>query len=331
VNDLAKVTAVPEIIHGQHNHELFTALLRFPGVPAVRICHGWLDEPPQPFPRVLRYVAVDDTTRDRCVYEWGVPEDRLEVLLNFVDLEKFTPRGPLPNRPARALVLSNNAQDHLWAVASACATMGIAVEAMGHDSGNATANPERVLGRYDIVFAKGRAALEAMASGAAVILCDRAGVGPMVTTAELPRLRRLNFGIRTLQEAVAPEPLKREIARYDASDAQEVTQQIRATADAGGAIELLIALYRNVIAEHREGGPDDGAEELRAASAYLQQLGPRLRWADEPRAAVYPLLRSIYGRARTIPGVAAVARSPWIQRLVLKTRARWRARASGSS
>ena len=48
VNDLAKVTAVPDIIHGQHNHELFTALLRFPGVPAVRICHGWLDEPPQP-------------------------------------------------------------------------------------------------------------------------------------------------------------------------------------------------------------------------------------------------------------------------------------------
>ena len=36
--------------------------------------------------------------------------------------------------------------------------------------------------RYDIVFAKARAAIEAMAVGAAVIVCDFDGVGPMVST-----------------------------------------------------------------------------------------------------------------------------------------------------
>jgi hypothetical protein len=41
------------------------ALLHFPGVPAVRVCHGWADDAPVSFPRVLRYVAVDETTRDR--------------------------------------------------------------------------------------------------------------------------------------------------------------------------------------------------------------------------------------------------------------------------
>ena len=52
------------------------------------------------------------------------------------------------------------------------------------------AQPERVLGRYDIVFAKAKAAMEAMAVGAAVVLCDFGGVGPMVTWADFDRLRR---------------------------------------------------------------------------------------------------------------------------------------------
>ena len=73
-DDLRTLTSPPAIIHGQHNHELFGALLRFPGVPGVRVCHGWRDDPPQPFPRLMRYVAVDQTTRDRCVYEEEFPQ-----------------------------------------------------------------------------------------------------------------------------------------------------------------------------------------------------------------------------------------------------------------
>ena len=38
-------------------------------------------------------------------------------------------------------------------------------------------------GDYDLVFAKARCALEAMAVGAAVVLCDTHGLGPMVTSA----------------------------------------------------------------------------------------------------------------------------------------------------
>src|SRR5687768_13409262 len=48
VDDLAKVADVPDIIHGHHGLETLTALLAFPGVPAVSVCHswvGWADEP----------------------------------------------------------------------------------------------------------------------------------------------------------------------------------------------------------------------------------------------------------------------------------------------
>jgi len=40
IDDLAMMSAPPDIIHGQGNHELVTALLHFPDVPAIRVCHS---------------------------------------------------------------------------------------------------------------------------------------------------------------------------------------------------------------------------------------------------------------------------------------------------
>jgi hypothetical protein len=83
------------------------------------------------------------------------------------------------------------------------------------------------LGEYDIVFAKARCALEALAVGSAVVLCDTVGVGPMVTTHEVDQLRLVNFGVRALRGDVDPDVLEREIARYDPQDAAEVSRRIR--------------------------------------------------------------------------------------------------------
>jgi hypothetical protein len=326
VDDLSNITVTPDVIHGHHNHELMSALLRFPGVPAVRVCHGWMDERPQPFPRILRYVAVDDTTRDRCLCEWGIAEKRLEVLLNFVDLATFTMRPPLPARPSRALVFSNTASGHVRAVREACAAADIAVDVAGLDSGNATAQPARVLREYDLVFAKARAAIEALACGAAVVLCDGAGVGPMVSMDNVQELRRLNFGIRTLQDPIAAGGIARQIARYDPADARQVTGYIRATADAEAAIDRLIEIYGEVIAEHASRPPVPAGDEFRAASLYLERLGPRLRWADQPRAIWYLALRSMNQRLGRRPAASKLRASGWAGRLARAARSRWSGR-----
>jgi hypothetical protein len=303
VDDLDRVARPPDLIHGHHNHELMTALLRFPGVPAVRFCHGWLDERPCRFPRILRYVAVDETTRDRCVFEWGLPDDRVELLLNFVDLTTFARRQPLPPRPARALVFSNNAQVHLPAVQEACARHGIEVDAIGESVGGAVARPELVLPNYDLVFAKGRAAIEAIATGAAVVLCDAVGAGPLVTSAEFDRLRALNFGFRALQQPVEAGVLAEQIARYDAGDAGRVSERLRAQAGAEPAIDRIIHLYRDTLAECALVGPVSPAEEMAAAATYLRSLTARLQWAAGPRAALAVLARPWYLRALRVPGL----------------------------
>ncbi|HEV7784474.1 MAG TPA: glycosyltransferase [Thermoanaerobaculia bacterium] len=281
VDDLAAVAEAPDVIHGQHHIQAMSALLHFPGVPAVFVSHGWApwEEAPPRFPRILRYVAVDYTTRERLVSEAGIPPERVEVVLNFVDLGRFQPREPLPAMPRRALVFSNQASEanYLPVVREACSRLGVELDVAGVAAGQPAARPEALLPGFDLVFAKGRSALEAMAVGAAVVLCDQAGVGPLVTPENFDRLRPLNFGIRTLREPVTPDVLEREIRRYDPADAAEVSRRLRAEAGLEGAVDQLAAIYEEVVAEHRERGPAPAGEEGRAAAAYLRWLDPHLQ------------------------------------------------------
>ena len=286
VDDLNNVGVTPDVIHGNHNTELMSALLHFPDVPAVFFCHSWTDwiSFPPTHPRIQAYVAVDETCRDRLLYEHAIPEHKLCVSLNSVDLERFKPRAPLPEKLRRALVFSNGANQwtHLPAVKEACARAGLALDVVGAGENAETSNPETVLGNYDLVFAKARCALEAMIVGTAVILCDARGCGPLVTTGELEKLRQQNFGVRALTDPAGSDLLLREIARYDANDASEVSRRLRLSSGLDTAIDDVLTVYTEAISGFREGPKPDPVEDARAAAAYLRwlTLGTRQRQAS---------------------------------------------------
>ena len=65
IDDLRSLNVPPDVIHGQHHLDAMTAMLQFPHVPAIYVCHGWLpwEELPPVFPSIRRYVAVDDLCR----------------------------------------------------------------------------------------------------------------------------------------------------------------------------------------------------------------------------------------------------------------------------
>jgi hypothetical protein len=259
------------------------ALQRFPGVPAVFFSHdftAWHDAAPH-FPRILRYVAVDQANADRLVLTHDVPPDRIRVVLNAVDCERFRPRSPLPATPSRALVFSNYASErtHARAVREACERVSLALDFVGEGTGTHHERPEEVLGRYDLVFAKGRCALEAMAAGAAVVLVDFSGAGPMVTRDAVERLRRDNFGRRLLQSPLDPSSIAAEIRRYRADDAAAVSAWIRENANLERQLDELIGLYQEVV-EERARMQIDPMAEARAAAAYYRQWGPRVREGD---------------------------------------------------
>jgi hypothetical protein len=283
-DDLDTLAEHPDIIHGQHHLETMTALLCLPETPAIFFCHGstpWQEAAPR-FPRILRYVAVDQACRDRLIGQHAIPPDRIRLILNFVDLQRFKPRASLPERPRRALIFSNQATEdnYVGPVRAACEHAGMSLDVVGLSAGKVCADPEAILGDYDLVFAKGRAALEALAVGASVVVCDAAGAGPMVSGENVARLRPLNFGVRLLKEKLTVEVIANKITNYNPADTAIVSSFIRKTAGRDAVLDQLLSLYREVIQEYgRMSNPDRLAEQA-AAAAYLRELQPRLRDAE---------------------------------------------------
>jgi hypothetical protein len=201
-------------------------------------------------------------------------------------MNRFRPRPPLPARPRRAAIFSHHTGpgNHVEAVQDACGRLGIHLETIGGDTDRRSATPERLLGEYDLVFAKARCALEAMASGCAVVLCDATGLGTMVTSRNVAELRRWNFGFRTLQRPLAPELIAGEIERYDAHDASVVRDVIRASAPVEQAVDRYLALYRAIVDEPLPAGDQIDWHPTTTPLQLADQAALRLRFVDVPRS-----------------------------------------------
>lgn len=312
IDRLDRLGEPPSVIHGQHHAEAMEAMLRFPRVPALFVCHGWLpfQEAPPLFPSLLRYVAVDGLRRDRLVLEHGIAASAVTVIPNFVDLERFRPRGPLPARPRRALLLSNQAAPYTFVpeVERAAAAAGLELTVAGLASGNPVARPEELLPGFDLVFARGRTALEAMAVGAAVILCDVEGGGPLVTAEGFAALREVNFGLAALRPPVEAERLLAEIRRYDPCDAERVSERVRAEAGRQQAVARLVELYRELVAAAPAlAGAEHERACLEAAARYVRFLGAHADAAESRLAAGATALAQAEGRVEHEAALRAAA------------------------
>jgi hypothetical protein len=259
-----------------------TALLHFADVPAIYVCHDWYGQnafAPR-FPRILRFIAVDVTCRDRLIYEDGIDESQVRLLPNSVDLNRFERRPPLPASPQRALIFGNYTLEnpHLVALRAVCAKRGIQLDVVGERMNNAVAQPEETLKDYDIVFAKGRAALEALAVGTAVIIYSGISfLGPMVRSDDVERLLPLNFGIRAMRGPLPPEELalrvEDELNRYDPVDAAKATEIGRTRAGQATGMHAIVELCEEVVAEYAQLKTElDLRSEGPATAVYLSRL-----------------------------------------------------------
>jgi hypothetical protein len=173
------------------------------------------------------------------------------------------------------LVFSNRASDATFVppIRAACREAGIDLEVAGLDAGRVVERPEELLLGYDLVFAKARCALEAMAVGAAVILCDEPGLGPLVRSTAFDRLRAQNFGLQALSRPVSEEAVGEEIRRYDRADAAKVTARVRGEAGLEHAADRYLALYEEVCASARLSPLSTAREACGAAADYLRERG----------------------------------------------------------
>ena len=143
LDDLRSLSVAPDVIHAHHHLDAMCAMLRFPAVPAVFVCHGWQpwQEQPPVFPAIRRYVGVDDVCAERILTTPGVDPARVRTVYNAVDLTRFGRRpDPLPDRPRSALIFSNYASEdnYVGTIREACRAASIErVDVIGRGTGTA--------------------------------------------------------------------------------------------------------------------------------------------------------------------------------------------------
>jgi hypothetical protein len=299
----ARRTPPPEVIHGQGSIATRAAMTRHPAAPALFVCHHHLlwHERIAPATQVRRY-AGPSMLCVRAMRDVGAPPDRTLLLPNFVDTRRFARRGPLPESPQRALVFSNYAVPggYLEAVRAACSERGIALDVVGEGIGRTTSEPESLLAGYDVVFAKGRAAIEALAVGCAVVMCDFPGLGPLVSSDGYDRLRAMNFGWEALDRPHDPSLIRAELDRYDPVDAGKVSDRIRRVASLDAYIARLEELYEDMVREYQEPEPAsfpmfERLHDAVASTAFRtwNRLPPALRRSMRP---LVPAARRAFSR-----------------------------------
>lgn len=256
-DDLSAIPFQPDIIHAHHNITTLRAIRKFPGVPVLYLLH----DSSSPFDRaplhrnILQYAAVDLNCKHRYVDECGFDREEIAVYLNWVDTRRFQLKEKIADRPAKALVFSNFVQEENFfsTIREACNETGIKAEMLGFMAGNALSKPETVLGNYDIIFAKAKGALEAMACGAAVIVCDYRGLGEMVTPENMHHYRQYNFGMRLMTRKIEKDLLVNEIKKYDPEAVKRVSGYIIEDAAFLKTYKRLTGEYERLIREFSHG------------------------------------------------------------------------------
>lgn len=257
VNNLNDITFYPDVIHAHHNVTTLDVLSFFKNTPVLFWIHDRLspfDYPPL-HKNILKYMAVDYNCKERYTVDCGFAPSDSEVVYNWVNLKRFRLKDNIKNKPKKALVFSNyaNNRNFLINIKKACIQCNLTLEVIGQESGNQKRNPEKYLGDYDIIFAKAKAAMESIATGAGVIICDFRGLAGMVTTNNVKHYRKFNFGMKLMQCSANEKEIIDEINKYNAKDIEIVSKMMRSQIDIYIVIDQLLVLYKDCISNYQKG------------------------------------------------------------------------------
>lgn len=287
IRDIRRSPFVPDIIHGQFALETAVALAAMPGVPAVFHCHGGgYFGAPFRHPRIYRYVAITPSLAQRLVIELRLPESAMVVVPNGVDLHRFTRVRKRPAKPVRALFYNSYHREQsptLIAIREAAEISGLRLDQIGRRLGSSIENPEEVLAGYDLVFASGKSAIEALSAGCAVIAIGLTGCGELVDLENFDRLRRANFSVAVNSPPASARGIAAEIARYAPDVCAAVTKRARQEANGDIAILRLEEIYTDAIERNRQQDADMLAEHD-AMARYLRRVAPFVTAMEDTRA-----------------------------------------------
>jgi hypothetical protein len=216
---------------------------RSPRAPLVFVAASEIfdfQQPPQLPGMVSAVVALEDGVAERM--RALAVEQEVVRLRHPVDIDRFRPRAPLHDRPARVLLLSNYLRgDRRELFERACSELGAEVELGGLDEAT-TMDPASAINRADVVVGKGRSILEGMACGRAAYVYDIAGSDGWVTPESYPALEADGFGGRTGRASADAAAIRGDLSRYTPELGQAARDLVLANHMASRHAQELLAL-----------------------------------------------------------------------------------------
>lgn len=292
----------PDVIHGQHHLPAMAAIARFPAASAIYYCHGtqpWVERPPV-HSRISRYVMMCEWMVLRARAELRLAPEHVTFIPNFVNTTRFSEVRQAPAQIRSALLFGGSRlpESQLLQLEAACAALHIKLDKIGHAYKNHRPRPEVFLQQYDLVFAIGKCALEAMATGCAVVPVIPGQAGALVTTDTFDEWAFSNFGPRYFMSSsqINERWLRKQLDTYSALDLERVTAKVRGKCTIDGAVDRLEAIYR----EAAQAKPTTLVADDSFAP-YLEQLANEVdpMWAE---------LEGIHGKLKKITDMKAKLR-----------------------
>lgn len=238
---------------------------RCPRARSVFVAHSESFDPQSP-PQLPGAVDLQVAMNDRVERRLRAFDAGGEIvrLRQPIDTERFKSPWPLPEKPRRALVLSNNPlTDRQAMLEEACRENGLELVRAG-GSGRQTNDPREALAAAEVVIGLGRGILEAMALGRAAFVYDWSGGEGWVTPESYPAIEADGFAGRG--EAVFDaEALARALGEYDRSMGPVNRDLVVAHHRANDHVQQLVEIFRRLAppAERPLAPADDMARLVR--------------------------------------------------------------------
>jgi Glycosyltransferase Family 4 len=278
-SSLSEIPWQPDIIHGHHHLQTMAALAYFADTPAIYCGHGvipWPESVPV-HDRIRKYVVMCEGMVPRLEPMYGISRSRIAVVPNFVNTQRFSSIRSPASRLTRALLFGGAgfSDEELSRLAAACVDRGIFLDKIGYSYDNPQARPETFLPKYDLVFATGKCAIEALACGCAVIPIIPGQVGQLLTPDNFDEWAFTNFSPRYFRSGtqVSTGWLRAETEAYSPEATAAVSDRVRSTRSLKGAVDQFEQIYFAAIRDYKRSEPARVPGEF---APYLERLSAEI-------------------------------------------------------
>jgi len=250
INDLKKVQSKNyDIVHIQHNITAWMVRKYFPKTPAIMGIHGILpilEQPPKIDLGISKYIVVSQEIADHLKDNYGIKEKDIEIIHNWVDINRFNDGQPLNPIPKRLLVISNHMSEQNETVyRKVCKERNIEFIHVGLPE-NPVQNVEDYIKSVDVVVTLGRGAMEAMSCGRNVIISDVHGLDGMVTPSTYPEIIKNNLSGRRYSNKVTVKNFGQELDKYNPAHSTELKKIVKQYHNLETNTDRLIQIYKGV-------------------------------------------------------------------------------------